>query len=186
ITPIGKEGVFNADSIARFQSGDAKLSVISIEPLEVTTDIASYIKAEKAAGAKVLVIPHWGTEYEAIHNSSQAKLAHSWINAGADIVIGGHPHVVEDAELYNGKPIFYSLGNLLFDQTFSKETQRGLIVAGEFNGDKLTLTLLPTKSVNMKPSLLTGAEKTDLISSLRKNLGLPTTDTGYGFDKIEI
>ncbi|MCX6713550.1 MAG: CapA family protein, partial [Candidatus Vogelbacteria bacterium] len=58
---------------------------------------------------------HFGNEYENFHNARQEKLAHGAIDAGAKIVIGHHPHVVQDTEKYNGGYIAYSLGNFIFD-----------------------------------------------------------------------
>jgi poly-gamma-glutamate synthesis protein (capsule biosynthesis protein) len=74
------------------------------------------IRAARAAGADI-VIPfmHWGWEYEDGANARQRQLAHAMIDAGADAVIGGHPHVTQGAEVYRGKPIIYSLGNFVFD-----------------------------------------------------------------------
>jgi len=64
-----------------------------------------------------LVIPfmHWGTEDDPVANDRQRQLAHRMIDAGADAVVGTHPHVVQDAEVHRGKPIVYSLGNFVFD-----------------------------------------------------------------------
>ena len=62
----------------------------------------------------VIPIMHWGWE-EPIANARQRKLARLMVDAGADLVIGGHPHQVQDTEQYKGKPIFYSLGNFVFD-----------------------------------------------------------------------
>ena len=101
----------------------------------------------------MLIFPHWGTEYEQTHSISQEKLAHAWIDAGADFVFGGNPHVIQDAEVYKGKPIFYSMGNLLFDQDFSPETQRGLVIAVKINKDGTKLVLLPTISKNYQPKI---------------------------------
>jgi poly-gamma-glutamate synthesis protein (capsule biosynthesis protein) len=186
ITPIGKQAAFDKTSTATFQNGEAKISVITIESLEVDKNISTEIAAEKAKGAKVIVVPHWGTEYEPIHSSSQERLAHAWIDAGADIVVGGHPHVIQDAEIYKNKPIFYSLGNLLFDQDFSTETQRGLMISGEFVGNDLRLVLLPTKSVNYKPALLTGDEKTTFLTKMRGYLKMPLDDKNLGYDTIDL
>jgi len=71
---------------------------------------------------------HWGTEYAPHPDVWQKEFAHTLIEAGADIVAGHHPHVVQDAQIYKTKDglregiIFYSLGNFIFDQNFSKET----------------------------------------------------------------
>jgi poly-gamma-glutamate synthesis protein (capsule biosynthesis protein) len=167
ITPIGSETKFGLE---RFGSGKTKLSVIAIDLLEDKSDLTDTIKQEKQAGDIVLIFPHWGSEYEAAHNQSQENAAHSWIDAGADIIIGSHPHVVQDAEIYNGKPIFYSLGNLIFDQTFSSATQEGLIIKGTITDNQLTLELLPTKIINYQVELKTGDEKQNVIDKFKAQL----------------
>ena len=65
----------------------------------------------------VVVILHWGTEYRKQPKSSQKELARKLIDAGADLVIGHHPHVVQPVEKYHGGVIAYSIGNFLFDST---------------------------------------------------------------------
>ena len=77
----------------------------------------------------IIVNAHWGQEYVHDFNTSQQNVAHSLIDAGADIIIGHHPHIVQGMEIYKNKPIFYSLGNFIFDQYFSTDTQQGLNVA---------------------------------------------------------
>ena len=69
---------------------------------------------------------HAGIEYTRTPNQAQMDFAHTAIDDGADIVIGAHPHWVQTIEKYNGKYIFYSLGNFIFDQDWSQETQEGL------------------------------------------------------------
>lgn len=76
----------------------------------------------------LIVTPHWGPEYIKEPNEKMRKWAHDFIDSGADAVIGAHPHVVGTTEEYNGKMIFYSLGNFVFDQYFSEETMTGLAV----------------------------------------------------------
>lgn len=63
----------------------------------------------------VIVFPHWGVEYSLTNSDRQADYGHFFIDNGADIVIGAHPHVLENSEEYNGKEIYYSLGNFVFD-----------------------------------------------------------------------
>ncbi len=77
----------------------------------------------------VVVMPHWGVEYKPKPSAAQIVAGHRFIDAGADVVIGGHPHVVETVERYKGHEIFYSLGNFIFDQYFSVETMQGMMVA---------------------------------------------------------
>lgn len=90
----------------------------------------------KNAGAEVdylIVSFHFGEEYEKTHNERQAELSHRAIDAGAKIVVGTHPHVIEDTEVYKGGYIFYSLGNFIFDQRFSKDTMEGMLAQVRLN-----------------------------------------------------
>lgn len=74
------------------------------------------IARARAAGADVVVVvPHWGSEHAPRAHARQRRLARALLDAGADAVIGGHPHVVQDYEVYKGRPIVYSLGNFVFD-----------------------------------------------------------------------
>lgn len=86
----------------------------------------------------VVVSFHTGTEYEPLHNAVQEHIYHAIIDAGADLVVGTHPHVVQDIEQYKGKWIAYSLGNFVFDQNFSDATRKGLIVSVTVTGGRIT------------------------------------------------
>jgi poly-gamma-glutamate synthesis protein (capsule biosynthesis protein) len=71
------------------------------------------------------------------------------IDAGADIVIGNHPHYVQAMEVYKGKPIWYALGNFVFDQTWSEQTEEGLTLELSFNGATLVQAWMhPTLDLN--------------------------------------
>lgn len=85
----------------------------------------------------VIATFHWGNEYSK-RSLRQVGLAHLAIDSGADVVIGHHPHWVQEVEEYHGKPIYYSLGNLVFDQMWSEETRKGLLVRLNFSGKDLT------------------------------------------------
>lgn len=71
---------------------------------------------------------HWGNEYLSNPEVWRVNFAHQFIDAGADIIHGHHPHVLQSKEIYQGKPIFYSLGNFIFDQNWSKETSSSEII----------------------------------------------------------
>jgi poly-gamma-glutamate synthesis protein (capsule biosynthesis protein) len=73
----------------------------------------------------VIVYPHWGWEGEKLASLNQVQLAHLMIDSGADAVVGGHPHVTQNIESYKGKPIFYSLGNFVFDSFDTVDTTTG-------------------------------------------------------------
>ena len=81
-------------------------------------------------GADV-VIPfmHWGVEYEPLASDRQRQLAQRMIDAGADAVVGTHPHVTQQVETYKGKPIFYSLGNFVFDGFTRAEHNTGWLLS---------------------------------------------------------
>ncbi|MCK9378817.1 MAG: CapA family protein [Candidatus Moranbacteria bacterium] len=87
------------------------------------------IKKMKFEADKIVVYAHWGKEYETGDIEEWEKnLAHEFIDEGADLIIGSHPHVVQKKESYKGKMIYYSLGNFVFDQYFDVNTQKGLLV----------------------------------------------------------
>lgn len=71
---------------------------------------------------------HWGREYEAEPTARQITLAHQAVSLGADLVVGAHPHWIQTKETYLGVPIYYSLGNTIFDQEWSEATKTGLVL----------------------------------------------------------
>ena len=139
---------------ATFQGEGLKLTVIGVYAIDHAPDIKNQIsKIKEDPDQRIIIFPHWGTEYEPQHNAQQKQLAHEWIDVGADLVIGAHPHVIQDGEIYKGKPILYSLGNLLFDQDWSQATQEGMLVKGEFTEHDIELFIMPVISKNFKPML---------------------------------
>lgn len=160
---------------------DLTLHVIAPHVLAGVTDLDDQIRALDADPKnRIIVFPHWGAEYKPIHGQSQETLAHAWIDAGADAVIGAHPHVVQDTELYRGKPIIYSLGNFIFDQFFSAETMQGLVVAGEFTEDSLRLVILPTINKHLDPQFDRGASKERRLDALLAPFGVHVQTTRAG------
>lgn len=93
----------------------------------------SDIRAVRPTVDLLFVYTHWGNEYVPKANEVIQKQAHSFIDEGADVIIGSHPHVIQNVEEYKGKKIYYSLGNFVFDQYFSSETQKGLLVGITIN-----------------------------------------------------
>lgn len=102
---------------------------VSAEQAAAREEIA---KIKKAVDV-VIVYAHWGAEYTASPNDAVKKLARDFIDAGADLIIGSHPHVIQSVEEYKGKKIYYSLGNFIFDQYFDPATRRGLGVTVKIN-----------------------------------------------------
>ena len=96
------------------------------------------VRAARAAGADlVIVFPHWGTEYRSKPFAAQQQLARMIVDSGADMVIGNHAHWAAAMEVYEGKPIWYALGNFIFDQTWSEPTMEGITLELTFSGAEL-------------------------------------------------
>ena len=138
-----KVAILGYDTIAGYYTagtstaGSARLTLPSVR-----ADVAA---ARRAGADLVIVYPHWGTEYRASPFPAQQRLARGIIDAGADMVIGNHAHWVGAMEVYKGKPIWYALGNFVFDQTWSEPTMEGLILELTFRGkDLVQVRLHPT------------------------------------------
>lgn len=114
----------------------------------------------------LIVSIHWGNEYQ--HKPNLNKQVHpgrAFIDAGADAVIGHHPHVVQSFEVYKGRLIFYSLGNFVFDQYWSKDTQEELALGIELSDEpfKTTVYLYPMKSSMSQSRLMNDEERAEWI-----------------------
>lgn len=106
------------------------------------TILLEQIRAAKAVNDYVVVYVHWGIEREEYPKEYQKTLGHQYIDAGADLVIGSHPHVLQGIEYYNGKPIVYSLGNFVFGSSIPKT----MLLKVRLEGDRAVLTVLPGTS----------------------------------------
>ncbi len=140
-----KVAILAYDAIAAsYHANDAK---VGSAPMTLKT-VKADIKAARAAGADVVVVfPHWGVEYRATAGESQRNLARKVIDAGADMIIGNHAHWTVEMEVYKGKPIWYALGNLVFDQTWSAQTMEGMTLELTFRGNDLA-------QVRMRPHVI--------------------------------
>lgn len=124
---------------------------------------AAYIEQLKAENDYVIISVHWGVEYVHTPTKRKIELAHRFVDAGADLVIGHHPHVVQTMEIYNGVPIFYSLGNFVFDQYFSTDTQEGLAIGAVLEEDQTVIYLYPYAIPNSQPTFLKNDDKTKFL-----------------------
>ena len=110
----------------------------------------SIILNAKTKSDVLIVSFHFGDEYKLVHNKRQQELARRAIDNGADLIIGHHPHVMQDIEVYNGKTIVYSLGNFIFDQHFSEDTMRGMLFQAIYQGKDLIETDKKIITLNKK------------------------------------
>lgn len=93
-----------------------------------STRFLEEVKAAKSLCDFLIVFPHWGEEYTASPTPAQRTLGRQAIEAGASLVIGHHPHWIQEVECYQDGVIAYSLGNFVFDQFFSEQTTEGLVL----------------------------------------------------------
>ena len=97
------------------------------------TKMQAAVSAVKKQADLIIVSMHSGKEYTEGLTRSQTEFARAAVDAGAELVLGHHPHVTQRVEKYKDKYIFYSLGNFVFDQMWSEETRRGAAVKFYFN-----------------------------------------------------
>lgn len=99
---------------------------------------------------KIIAVLHWGVEFQSVPSMQQRLDAQTLIAAGADAIIGHHPHVVQPFRLIDGKPVFYSLGNFVFDQTPPIANQ-AIMAQLTIQGDSIVAQSIPVKIRNCKP-----------------------------------
>ena len=130
------------------------------------------IAAARTAGADVIVVlPHWGVEYTAAPTATERSAARGLVAAGADLVLGSHSHWAGATEWIDGRPVFYSMGDLVFALRQSPETLEGLIVEATFAGSHLVqLRLHPTLILELvQPNLLDpGGDGAAVIERMRR------------------
>ncbi len=142
------------------------ISIIGYNQFRPNLDsLKNEILAAKANNAFVIVYPHWGTEYSKTPSSSQKQLAQTMMNAGADLIIGGHPHVPQSIGFEDNTPIVWSLGNFIFDQSIPK-TWTALTVGVIIKSNKIQLHLLPVYTKNGQPRPVSDDEADELFKSL--------------------
>lgn len=137
------------------------------------------VKEAKQKSDFVIVSMHSGTEYADKPNDSQVNFAHAAIDAGADLVIGHHPHVVQTLEKFKGKFIFYSLGNFVFDQPQKQETKEGLAIKVYFTKDEINkISFLPVVMESLAQPKMTDTGEAEKIL---KKLNFPLNSRNVYF-----
>jgi len=106
----------------------------------------------------IIISLHWGYEYVPYPSPDQIRIGRKLVDAGADIILGGHPHVTQSYEIYKNRPIFYSLGNFIFDHTYITTTRESFIAEitiGDLR-DSISVNVIPViaKGECYQPQLL--------------------------------
>jgi poly-gamma-glutamate synthesis protein (capsule biosynthesis protein) len=128
-------------------------------------NLLAEIAAAKAAGNFVIVMPHWGTEYVTSPDFSEKSLAQEIVTAGADLVVGGHPHVPQGFEVIDDTPVVYSLGNFIFDQSMP-ETWTALTLGIIISDSQIEIHLLPVYTKDSQPTPISDSEAQKLFTAL--------------------
>jgi poly-gamma-glutamate capsule biosynthesis protein CapA/YwtB (metallophosphatase superfamily) len=120
-------------------------------------DLPTLIRSTKRSSADIVIVfPHWGVEYQHRPTDSQRQLAAAWVKAGADLIIGNHPHYVAAMEEIDGALVWYALGNFVFDQSWSERTMEGVIIELTFRGREL-------QQVRLNPTFITEETQPNLM-----------------------
>jgi Bacterial capsule synthesis protein PGA_cap len=168
--PFGNGEAFTKDSISYIDTEKGSVALIGINasqriPSELEIEKV-FLKASRRSSFQIVYI-HWGNEYEIQHSDTQRLLAEILVNAGADLIVGHHPHVVQDIDLIKGVVVFYSLGNYIFDQYFSKEVQEGLVIGLDLQNSP-SLILNPVSSVGnlSQPHIMEPTKQQNFLKAL--------------------
>ncbi|MDO5335748.1 MAG: CapA family protein [Coriobacteriia bacterium] len=157
---LKNEGItsFGYDDIAYMDVKGTKVALIGTyelaEGVGIKDEMVSKIKEARDNGAQVIIdYIHWGIEREAVPDSDQRTLGHAAIDAGATLVIGSHPHVIQGYEKYNDRYIVYSMGNFCFGGNANPTDKDTWIFQQTFKveGDNID-----TNNINVIPCSLSG------------------------------
>jgi hypothetical protein len=136
---LAYDAIAKAYFAATGEPGSSQLALHRVE--------ADIERARERGADVVIVFPHWGVEYDYSPFGGQQDLARDIIDAGADMIIGNHAHYAAAMEVYKGKPIWYALGNFVFDQTWSEPTMEGITLELTFHGADL-------RQIRMRPHII--------------------------------
>ena len=129
------------------------------------TRLVECVEVAKEKCDFLTVYIHWGIEREAYPQHYQTATAKNCFDAGADLVIGAHPHVLQGIEFMDGKPVFYSLGNYIFAQTIA----RTALVKVEVQADgEATYSLIPAYAEDGRTKVFEGSEAEELFNYMNE------------------
>jgi poly-gamma-glutamate capsule biosynthesis protein CapA/YwtB (metallophosphatase superfamily) len=152
------------------------LAYNGVEQILPREEMIAQIKALRPKVDILAVAIHWGAEYVSIPQAvppvaddNPVEIAHLAIDAGADLLIGNHPHWVQAVEIYKGKFIAYAHGNFIFDQMWSYETRVGVIGKYTFYDKRLVgVEYIPTLIQDYaQPVPLEGAERQAVLDGMK-------------------
>lgn len=172
LSPFGNPKKFDDNSVKYIELQGKQLAIIGLQALEENPS-GSQIEfvlghATKQSDYQIVYV-HWGNEYEMQSSDSQHDLAERLVAAGADLIVGHHPHVVQEIELVNDVPVFYSLGNYIFDQYFSSDVQEGLLLSIDLLESPVVHIIPVSSEFSLsQPSIMKGEAHQDFLVDLAR------------------
>lgn len=167
---FGHATLISTSSLSIIEVKGQRILLVHLNATYGNPDVSLIKGVIDSAGPADLTVAyiHWGTEYEPLNDSAQEKLAHTLIDSGFDLIVGHHPHVVQNVERYNDGLIFYSLGNFIFDQYWMPEVQEGLVlkIVGDEGGWEVELIPVESASVSIQPRLMHSDARQVLLDGL--------------------
>lgn len=133
---------------------------------DLTKPITAIQKASKFADL-IVVLPHWGIERQMKPTQQQVELAHQYIDAGADLIVGSHPHVLQSVEKYKGKWIVYSMGNFLFTTNpSSSETWNSAVLKTTCKYGACEIQMVPIHNEGLIPRPMADEKAQEMFDKL--------------------
>jgi poly-gamma-glutamate synthesis protein (capsule biosynthesis protein) len=162
---VGRGALLKCTPATQHSAGVNALNTGGVLTDDVKTKLERLVRAARTKADFVIVAIHWGIERKTLPTPYQVNLGRAFIDAGADIVWGHHPHVLEGAELYRGKPILYSMGNLVAPLP----SPAGLVKLSFLDQNRLECSFIPCHiaSGRMAPS---GGKSAEQISGVFRSL----------------
>jgi len=154
LNPIG--GYANEPVVNSTTAGGKHIAFLGFQTLNVpfsAQKIADAINSAKQTHDMVIVSMHWGEEYQPVPEQATVQLAHTLVDAGADVIFGHHPHVLQPVERYKDKLIFYSLGNFVFDQRGEEQNRSLIATVDVWDDGSLSYLLTPVVIEHYFPRL---------------------------------
>lgn len=170
LVPFG-DPYASEDFIARETVNGLRVSLIGFHAFGDSLEaVAAAVADESKIGQFVIVFPHWGPEYQTQPGTAQIEAAQTLVKAGAGLIVGSHPHVIQTVDVIDGVPVIYSLGNFLFDQDFSDATMLGLTARVIVSAETIDIDLRPVRIVGRQTIPVSATETAAILTEL----GLPS------------
>lgn len=164
-------GFLSASRVIPVASWNASNSISGIFTTYSADAMLKEIEEVRELCDLLIVYVHWGVEFEERPATYQINMAKAYIEAGADMVIGSHPHVVQGIEYYLGKPIIYSLGNFIFGNTIKE----GMLLKADYTKENnLLISLVPFTSPEFQLQEMEIQEKSNFFQYIE--------DISYGIE----